>query len=629
MKLRKFPVQNLDVILQILLSYIGTCGICYLFSLAGMEHASFGIMTLMLMPALYLLFSHTRKNLKERKAEDPVQYKRRIRYAFVLSFLFSVSMIIGYQLQKNGMTECGFKGKSLILLRGACLAAAVFPFANFLFQGMEQIGTKQTESRQICGQKDLCSQNRKLWKSGKLFAVCSLVIFACLIPVWLAYYPIIMSYDFHRQINEAVNGFIWFVQYQPLAHTWVIWLFLQLGRLLNNLEAGMAGMALLHMLLYSLVASYACTFLYRILRKKWCVVLTAAFFCLFPLNTVLVVCTTKDVIFSSLFLLFFLLLSERNFFSTGKKRLILEILLLLEGCVMMQFRSNAIHAIAVFSILWVIFAARKEKLRILLLCILLVAGGRGTAAAVKAALGTQLGISGAEMCSVPIQQFTRVGHYHGDELDPDTWEMLNSYVPEHIWEDYYPAIADSAKANVAGIFADTWEGNWGQVFSDWLALGLRYPNEYIDAFLELTRGYWFWDDRSYAECLGYGLDGRMGIIYTYYSSSTDEFDEIRHDSKFPWLEQQLEKIISRNDFYNWPVISVLFKSAFYFWELLLLFTACFYLRRKQLGVLILLPLVYMGTMLLGPVVQLRYVFPIMVISPVLIALLFMGKTTDK
>lgn len=619
-KIKHFYRSRGRLFLQILLSYLGTWGICYLAELMGTEHASFGILNLMLMPALFFLLSKTAANLNGLRNSDRTRYRKRIRYTLILSFLFSVSMIMGYQLQTNGMTECGIKGKGLILLHSAYLSIAVFPFANLLFQGLEKWAETDFTSS--------ASSPSGSRKTGRVFLICACIIFVCLIPVWLAYYPIIMSYDFHHQINEAVKGFLWFVQYQPLAHTWLIWLFLQLGYLLGSLETGMACMALFHMLVYSLVTAYACVFIYRILHKKWCVILAAAFFCLFPLNTVMVVCTTKDVLFSCLFLLFFLLMAERSFFCSGKRKLLMDGLLILAGCIMIQFRSNAIHAVIVFSILWILLTPGKEKLRILLLCSLLIAGSQGTAFAVKAALGTNLGISGAEMFSVPIQQFMRVGYYHGNELDDETKEMLNSYVPEYLWQEYYPPLSDNAKSNVAVTTFDTaWEGHMLQVFSDWFRLGMRYPNEYIDAFLELTRGYWFPDDRSYAECLGYGLEGRMGIIYTYNSSATDDFEEIRHESKFPWLEEQLEKTVSGNSFYHWPVISVLFKSAFYFWGLLLLFLSYLYLGRKPQIRLCLFPLSYMATMLLGPVALIRYLFPVMVLAPLLTALLFLGKET--
>ncbi|MCI8697028.1 MAG: hypothetical protein HFH99_09655 [Lachnospiraceae bacterium] len=600
---------NRDIWMRSILAFLGTYGGCYLGSIAGIYRAAFSIMGAPLMLLMLWLLARTRKRLEE--IEDKKRLGRRVRYGAVVSFLFSITMIAGYQLQNFGMTGLGVKGKVLILLRSACLAIAVFPFTDILFCAVEKIPVHRTKQKR-----------QGSWKAWKVFCLSAALIFLCLIPVWLAYYPIIMSYDFHRQIGEAAKGFAWFWPYQPIAHTWLIWLFLQVGHLLGNLQTGMACMALFQMLVYSLATGYACAFLYRILGKRWTVVAGILFFGVFPLNSVMVLCTTKDVLFGTLFLLFVLLLAERVFFCQGRKALVMDGLLVLEGCLMMQLRNNCIYAVAVFGIVWLLSAPKKEKLYVLLLCVLLVAGGKGTGMAIKAAIGTQLGTAKVEMYSVPIQQFTRVGHYHGEELDGKTREMLESYVPEECWQEYNPPISDAPKGVVAvTTFQENWDGHMGQMLADWFRLGIRYPNDYIDAFLELTRGYWFLDDRSYAECLGYGTEGRMGTIYTYNVSTMEDGTEIPHESKFPWLEEQLEKIVSGNAYYNWPILSILFKSAFYVWGLLMVWIAFLFRRQKKQAILCLFPLLYMGTLFLGPVVQIRYVFPAMLVLPVAACLL--------
>ena len=558
--------------------------------------------------------ARTQKNLSE--LSDAKQYKHRVLYAAALSYLFAVTMITGYQLQTFGMTDGGVKGKCLILLRASCLGIALFPFCSLFFGWIEKTASG-----------DRTSTGTKTWKSGSVFAVSAPLIFLVLIPVWLAYYPIIMSYDFHRQINEAAKGFLYFWPYQPIAHTWLIWLFLQLGYLVGNLETGMAGMALFHMLVYALVTAYTCTMLYRILKKKWVVPVGIFFFGMFPLNSVLVLCTTKDVLFSILFLLFVLLMTERSFFCQAKMKVVFDVLLVLEGCVMAQFRNNCLYAILVFGVLWLLFAAKKEKLRVLLLCVLLVVGSRGTSAAIKAALGTQMEIAKVEMYSVPIMQFTRVGYYHADELDEETRDLLNTYVPSEYWNSYNPPISDSIKSGVAmSTFSVVWDGQSAQLLKDWFRLAKQFPNEFIDAFLELTRGYWFWDDRSNAECLGYEIADRMGTIHTFNMSVMEDGTEIVHESKFPWLEEQLEKIVSGNAYYNWPIVSIFFRVSFYFWGLILTFMSSIYMHKKKQAVLCLFPLMYVATLLLGPVVQIRYIFPIMLTLPVLATLLILQDT---
>ena len=85
------------------------------------------------------------------------------------------------------------------------------------------------------------------------------------------------------------------------------------------------------------------------------------------------------------------------------------------------------------------------------------------------------------------------------------------------------------------------------------------------------------------------------------------------------LEKVLEKIVSGNCFNEWPVLSVIFHGSLYSWSLFFLMVLCLYRRKYWCFQMSLLPFLYFGTMLLGPVVQVRYLFPIMVILPVLAA----------
>lgn len=459
----------------------------------------------------------------------------------------------------------------------------------------------------------------RYWKSGIVFAVTAVVIFLCLIPVWLAYYPIIMSYDFHRQVNEAYKGLEWFYPLQPIAHTWLIRLFLQIGTAIGSYEAGIACMAVFQMVLYALVMGYATSMIWRMTAKKWPVVVTTLFLALFPYNTVLVVCTTKDTLFTILFTLFFLLFLERNYFSNGKKKILMNILLVAEGCLMMQFRNNAVYAVAVFMLLLLILRPKKEKLGILILGICLVLGETGMRNVIQTAIGTRLEAPKIEAYSVPIQQFARVAYYHGEELeaqDPELAALLEKYVPRDHWDAYYAPLADTIKGAVN---ASAYTENSRQFLRDWLRVGKRYPNEFLDAFLELTRGYWFWDDFSWAENLGYGTDTRYGVLFTYTSSEIEGYGSIEHRSKFPALEKVLEKIVSGNCFNEWPVLSVIFHGSLYSWSLFFLMVLCLYRRKYWCFQMSLLPFLYFGTMLLGPVVQVRYLFPIMVMLPVLAA----------
>lgn len=584
-------------IVLVLLALAGAYGVCYLLELMGAIYPDFSIMSVFSSMAVYILLRRVR----------PEQSKRHYAYAFVVSFVFSLTLILGYQLDSQGMTDCGIRGKGLILLRSACLAAAVFPFGDMLFHVIERIPSYM-------------EQKGNMWRQRDVFWISFAVIFLLWIPVWMAYYPIVMSYDFHRQVNEAYAGWIWFNSYQPLIHTWLIWLFLQIGGMFGSNEIGMGLFAMFQMLLVSSSMAYACSVIYKMVKRKWAVILTMLFYGVFPFCSVSMMVGTKDAIFSGLFLTFIVLLVERNFYHTNRKWQ-MEIPMTVTAVLMAMFRYNALYAIAAFGVFSLIFAKGKEKIRLFLLCAVMAVGGIAAKEGIQAGLGTEIRGSSVEKYSVLIQQFARVGYCHGDDMDSETYELVDKYVSAESWERHMPALADASRTGVS--FAAVWEPDMGQVFKDWLWLGLKYPNEYIDAFLCLTEGFWFVDDRTYCEMQGWGIEGnRHGAIFTNNSSASDTYEGIQHISKFPWLEERLEDIVSNNEFYDWPVVSVLFKPAVYILSFIMILVGLLYKNKKKQAFICLFPLVYFGTMLLGPTVQFRYVVPFMISVPFLAALFF-------
>lgn len=598
-------------------SLIGTVGVNRLLVTAGVSEKGAIIWSI---AAFFALAAITAVCIQKYDGFRVRDNKRTFWFATVIGWLFSVTMFAGYQLQLTGMTEGGVKGKGKIVLFSLCLATAVYPIIYAFFNGIK---TAHQNDR-----KDAFVSTGKSWL---VFGCSAIAIFALLIPVWLAYYPIIMSYDFHRQINEAVNGLAYFYPLQPIAHTYIIRCFLLLGYKLGSVESGMAAMAVSQMILYSLVTGYACAMTVRLTGKLRYAIIGGVFFGLFPYNTVLVVCTTKDTLFSILFLLFFLLLTERLYFSEGRVRqAVFSALILLEGIVMMQFRNNAVYAVAVFVLVMLLAVPLREKWKVLVIGGLLLVCSVQAGKMIKTAIGTQINLDQREKYSVPMQQFARVGKLHGASLkessaeeDVVTVAILDFYVPEAIWDAYNPSISDAVKANVD--VTHYYENK--SLPGDWLYMAKRYPNEFLDAFLELTRGYWFLGDTSFSDYLG--TENRYGTIFTYNSSSTADFEEIKHETRAPKTEAVLEHIVTDNAYRNWPVISLLFQLPLYCWCMVLLIALAWYLKKGKQFLMFVLPLMYFGTMLLGPVAQVRYMTPIMWILPVMAGTLAIKNQSRK
>ena len=91
------------------------------------------------------------------------------------------------------------------------------------------------------------------------------------------------------------------------------------------------------------------------------------------------------------------------------------------------------------------------------------------------------------------------------------------------------------------------------------------------------------------------------------------------------MEAWYSHVVNGNSYFNWPVISVLMKPAFWFWLFVYACFAALYKKsRKGLAVLT-YPLFYLMTMFLGPCVNFRYMYPFIVILPVLVSFVMSEK----
>lgn len=590
-----------------LLTAGGTWGFCYLAKLAsGNALFTQSLFSLLFAAALFILLA---------KSMDTIKSRRELLFSGFFSWFLGITLILGYQIRMLHMTSGGLTGKLFIIWMGFLVGIVLWPASHFLFLSADKAALSKAPSDKM--------------KTSHVFFISWGIIFLCWIPIFLAYYPAVMAYDFNMQSIQVVTGD--YHTHHPLIHTGLLWIFFQLGKAVGSYQLGMAFFSLFQMLVLSCILGYSCTFVARISKKKWAVLAVILFYGLLPVNSVLSVSITKDVLFSGFFLLFLLLLTERTFMNhatpwSGQQLILFDAAFVLTGVLMLLFRNNAVYAFVPFAILYICYS-QKKWLHTLLLCALILLLGKGIGFGLQYGLNADTG-SISEMCSVPMQQFARVGCLHGNELSEEDYACIDWYVYDEYWQRYNPPIADTVKITVAHDGISHWEENLPKTFRDWMKIGLHYPNEYLDAFLYLTSGYWFLDDVSYAEVLGFDLEGRMGILYTFNASKSSVFDGIESHSLFPWLEKKMENIVTANSFFHWPVISLLFKPAFYCTLLFLcglLFwyrRECAWHRKTKKELLILLPLLYLLTLLLGPVALMRYAYPFVIWSPVLLCMTF-------
>ena len=439
-----------------------------------------------------------------------------------------------------------------------------------------------------------------------------IIIFAVWLPVFFAYYPTIWSYDVMRQIPLETG--LGYTTHHPLIHTILIQGFISLGKCLTGgYEVGMVMLSLFQMTVLSGIFSYCIERLRQLELNKVQYVLVLAFFCLIPFNPIMAISQTKDALFAGCLALLF-------FFT--------------EDIMCSQPRKGTIAGFVVASVFFILLRNNALCVYVCLLVIIAICRRRivckwllklGTLSLLFALLFNQLlcfvtgakPLSPLEPYSVPIQCVTGVAIKHqeivpeygtGDSMyDGLMWR--DSY-PKDIEESVSPQLADVAKGYFYSSMRTIGEFDPVHLLLVFFEQLVEHPHDMFDFWGLLSKGCWDPLDTSHAHVYD-NLGERQGYLITDYKGS--DLLGSRPQSMFPWLEEVLESVATRNVHQKLPLLAILFAPATYLWMCILQTMLALYFKTKPIGSLIII--LYFCTLLLGPAALVRYMWPIMVIAP--------------
>lgn len=538
---------------------------------------------------------------------------------------FAALQVLGLVYSHPGI--CGVPEAVLWVL---CLTPLTFAGQNMLFFRAKRAAGDNVEIR-LHGNAAAVEMDAGIrahsGRKGSFWGAFAIIFGGFCIP-FATYYPAIMAYDVIPQLDQIrISGL---TTHHPLIHTLMLKGCLAVGELLSFLpnpdRAGLAVYSLLQMAVVAACFAYVYCFLDRHGVSRWlcyAFVLCAAFF---PTHGMLAVSITKDTIYAALTMVFVtfayeLAVGEENPGIGWCVRYgILTVLLLL-------FRNNSVYAWFVY-VAAAAWAGRRRARFFKRICAFhgvffltyLCVNGL-MVQAVSATSSTYA----REMLSVPAQQIARTVQYHEDELTQEDREALAAVWGEELPE-YVPAIADRSKKDIAG------DRETLRIFArEWASLGLRYPGEYLQAFLLKNKGMWDLTDMTYLNDVYSYAKGYLQI--TYPSDQQPYMDAlapgyVRHQ-KLQLLQSLYRYFAAGDELWRYcPPIALVMQPAFYCYLLLFYCLCCIGLKRMEL----LLPAVYLlalaGTVLLGPCVLTRYLYPLMLSVTVLTFLLF-GSATRK
>lgn len=564
-----------------------------------------------------------------------MQKERRLKlHALLWGIFMTFAYVLGCRMRRDGTALNQWSHLPFLLAQIGCLslfaASCIAPFLQGFADCFPNIRATQnfldSTADRLPGNTNGKKYNKKaIHPQRPAWQIWLFSTFAILLswtPVFLAYYPSVFAYDAEGQLYQVLAHD--YSTHHPLLHTLFLGFFFQIGgSLLGSYSAGMAVHSIVQMFLMASVFGYTLAYLYeKEIPLSLRVVLTL-FYALFPTNSVLAVSTTKDVLFSALVLLHTLFLYRLlvDDCTITRTRVQHEILYVCFTILLLLFRNNALYALALsipfICLLFLLTKKRSEGRlgRYLILTVLALALSIAGNRMLKTSLDAHNG-SPREMLSIPLQQMARTRVKAEETLPADLRQAVEQYLPaEWVFAAYNPYLADPVK-NRAIIHNDP-----AGLIKTWLRLGLRYPQIYLDAFLDNSIGYWFLEDHTHAQIYGLGTDSGFGYLSTDNRTMPAGCEIIEH-SLLPGLRHLMEQIVSDNVYQQIPILRIIFAPAFYWWLLCLYAAVALY--RKQY--FLLLPAVFLAayylTLLLSPAVLIRYMYPFVVTVPVLCCLLF-------
>ena len=444
--------------------------VMWLGTLAGTD-ALFSVYALCAVVCMYCMFDNVSNNRK-RPEHGMLSISLVCAIFSLLVFManytqFTVvwymdSLYYPTNILKNGLNAVN------CLIGGFCVAYEIVVYA--LTQYPKQISDPQSRIH-----------------SGRMFWL----VFASVLVVDLVYlffdeYPGHITPDALYQIIQGYTNS--YMNDHPFWNTLYIKGILNIGYFLFGSPNGaMALYSVLQILMMAGCFAYALMTLYQSGVPKWLLAIIGVLYVLIPYNIVYSISMYKDVPFSLSVLLVIVAMYRMMRGMSGKR--IWDQIVCILGVLGVCFSRTNGFALSVLVFLFCLpYLLKYSKKFLFVLLVLLVIVGILTGPVIYA-----LGVAHpetSEAFSLPLQQLARVV-CEGCPLTPSQEALLaRIFDMENLPEIYQEWCADPIKWQVRENDNAYFSTHLTEYLKLWLELGLKYPVEYFEAWVEQTKGYW-------------------------------------------------------------------------------------------------------------------------------------------
>lgn len=507
------------------------------------------------------------------------------------------------------------------------LRAAFYAIVNSASDGLVLLDKSQRVDEDVlrCEGSATSEEQRRLnvapaiEKQGTLFEkkYHLLIVFGILLLAWLPYIIVFLpgsiSYDLHFQLLQYIGVAEW-SNHHPVITTLIYGSIFSLGDLIGGPNVGLLFMSLFQVVFMAVVLTLEIWAISRLNAPNWVVFVSIGFFALYPIFPCYSDNAIKDILFSILFTLYFtlfiLFIKDPKAYIDSPFRIAL---FLIAAFLCGITRNNGLYIVAL-SLPFLLLFLPNAKARIKMLvpiCLTIVLIPTLTSLAMFAVSAKSGSVR--EALSVPLMQSARSYLEHSEDMSEDELEVLdNTFRLDELDVRYEPYLSDEVKNR----YVD--ESSIWQYLSVWAQQATRYPESYLDAWGELTFGYWsLTTDPTYPidTFYNYQQNGIKGGIETPY-----QFTFI---ASYPFRQvfsQLIEFLL------NIPFVVYLMQGGTYTYAMIILAALLIFAKKPRYLVALLPCAALMLTIMFGPMNGLpRYflgnicVFPIMIWACVAIA----------
>lgn len=544
---------------------------------------------------------------------------RKFKYIAFFWFIISIQFIIGDSLQYSGYSinsPLDFIMKLIAIILLSIIFITIHYCCIEIIKKIKQC----KKEKKIQHKNEKSEENHvKVWNRLKKYRalIYFSIIILCWVPILLAYYPAIVSYDGGYQIRDFIfkNGQM---NHHPVIITLLYSFFYELGLLHGYANWGMFWFSIFQMTFMASIFSYAITFVENRTQNKIVTIISLLFYAVFPYNQLMSIITTKDVIFAGMFLLFLI-----NFYKAFEKKLKLKdyILLVITGTIMLFTRNNAVIILAAsIPFIFFILFKDKENLKKAMVILLLTIISYKIANTCIYANTNNINDEGSPRLYPFAQATAKIVRESENELTEDEKEKISYYFTDYktLAKEYKPAIADNAAKLMKG---ENINKDKKEFYNFMWQLAKKYPEKFIESGLNTIRGLWYINDTSFNTIHHDKMKNVAGALELYsFPIKKNPIYKLSIQSKIPKLKRFYNKMFCLNEYENIPILYILFQPATYLYISLAFLLYAMYKKentKKAIGTIIFL---YAISNIAGQCALVRYIYPVIVCTPLMLAL---------